>query len=256
MGLMKKIVLVTGGGSGVGRSAALALLKADYQVVIAGRRQETLDETLALAVNVDGQDSGCLVSIQSDVSDPDSVEALFAEIKTKFGRIDVLFNNAGVNVPSTVFGDLTYTEWKDTVDVNLTGVFLCARAAFNLMRSQKPQGGRIINNGSISAHVPRPGSAPYTSTKHGVNGLTKTIALDGRPYNIACGQIDIGNALTPMAARMVQGVPQADLSIKAEPVMDVEHIGDAIVTMADLPLETNILSMTIMASKMPYVGRG
>ncbi|MBT6270806.1 MAG: SDR family oxidoreductase [Rhodobacteraceae bacterium] len=256
MSLMKKIVLVTGGGSGVGRSAALALLKADYQVVIAGRRQETLDETLALAVNVDGQDSGCLVSIQSDVSDPDSVEALFAEIKTKFGRIDVLFNNAGVNVPSTVFGDLTYTEWKDTVDVNLTGVFLCARAAFNLMRSQKPQGGRIINNGSISAHVPRPGSAPYTSTKHGVNGLTKTIALDGRPYNIACGQIDIGNALTPMAARMVQGVPQADLSIKAEPVMDVEHIGDAIVTMADLPLETNILSMTIMASKMPYVGRG
>ena len=253
---MKKIVLVTGGGSGVGRSAALALLKADYQVVIAGRRQETLDETLALAVNVDGQDSGCLVSIQSDVSDPDSVEALFAEIKTKFGRIDVLFNNAGVNVPSTVFGDLTYTEWKDTVDVNLTGVFLCARAAFNLMRSQEPQGGRIINNGSISAHVPRPGSAPYTSTKHGVNGLTKTIALDGRPYNIACGQIDIGNALTPMAARMVQGVPQADLSIKAEPVMDVEHIGDAIVTMADLPLETNILSMTIMASKMPYVGRG
>ena len=253
---MKKIVLVTGGGSGVGRSAALALLKADYQVVIAGRRQETLDETLALAVNVDGQGSGCLVSIQSDVSDPDSVEALFAEIKTKFGRIDVLFNNAGVNVPSTVFGDLTYTEWKDTVDVNLTGVFLCARAAFNLMRSQKPQGGRIINNGSISAHVPRPGSAPYTSTKHGVNGLTKTIALDGRPYNIACGQIDIGNALTPMAARMVQGVPQADLSIKAEPVMDVEHIGDAIVTMADLPLETNILSMTIMASKMPYVGRG
>ena len=198
----------------------------------------------------------CLVSIQSDVSDPDSVEALFAEIKTNFGRIDVLFNNAGVNVPSTVFGDLTYTEWKDTVDVNLTGVFLCARAAFNLMRSQKPQGGRIINNGSISAHVPRPGSAPYTSTKHGVNGLTKTIALDGRPYNIACGQIDIGNALTPMAARMVQGVPQADLSIKAEPVMDVEHIGDAIVTMADLPLETNILSMTIMASKMPYVGRG
>ena len=253
---MKKIVLVTGGGSGVGRSAALALLKAGYQVVIAGRRQETLDETLALAVNVDGQDSGCLVSIQSDVSDPDSVEALFAEIKTKFGRIDVLFNNAGVNVPSTVFGDLTYTEWKDTVDVNLTGVFLCARAAFNLMRSQKPQGGRIINNGSISAHVPRPGSAPYTSTKHGVNGLTKTIALDGRPYNIACGQIDIGNALTPMAARMVQGVPQADLSIKAEPVMDVEHIGDAIVTMADLPLETNILSMTIMASKMPHVGRG
>ena len=253
---MKKIVLVTGGGSGVGRSAALALLKAGYQVVIAGRRQETLDETLALAVNVDGQDTGCLVSIQSDVSDPDSVEALFAEIKTKFGRIDVLFNNAGVNVPSTVFGDLTYTEWKDTVDVNLTGVFLCARAAFNLMRSQKPQGGRIINNGSISAHVPRPGSAPYTSTKHGVNGLTKTIALDGRPYNIACGQIDIGNALTPMAARMVQGVPQADLSIKAEPVMDVEHIGDAIVTMADLPLETNILSMTIMASKMPYVGRG
>ncbi len=253
---MKKVALVTGGGSGVGRSSALALSKAGYAVVITGRRQETLKETIAIANDENAIISGSILSIVSDISNPDSVDELFLNIKKEFGRIDVLFNNAGVNVPSTTFGDLTYLEWKNTVDINLSGVFLCAKAAFNLMRVQKPQGGRIINNGSISAHVPRPGSAPYTSTKHGVTGLTKTIALDGRPFNIACGQIDIGNALTPMAARMVEGVPQADLSIKAEPVMDVDHVGDAIVSMANLPLESNILNMTIMASGMPYVGRG
>tara|TARA_Y100000739_G_scaffold228870_1_gene241833 strand:+ start:664 stop:1425 length:762 start_codon:yes stop_codon:yes gene_type:complete len=253
---MKKVALVTGGGSGVGRSSALALSKAGYAVVITGRRQETLKETIAIANDENAIISGSILSIVSDISNPDSVDELFLNIKKEFGRIDVLFNNAGVNVPSTTFGDLTYLEWKNTVDINLSGVFLCAKAAFNLMRVQKPQGGRIINNGSISAHVPRPGSAPYTSTKHGVTGLTKTIALDGRPFNIACGQIDIGNALTPMAARMVEGVPQADLSIKAEPVMDVDHVGDAIVSMANLPLESNILSMTIMASAMPFVGRG
>ena len=253
---MKKVALVTGGGSGVGRSSALALSKAGYAVVITGRRQETLKETIAIANDENAIISGSILSIVSDISNPDSVDELFLNIKKEFGRIDVLFNNAGVNVPSTTFGDLTYFEWKNTVDINLSGVFLCAKAAFNLMRVQKPQGGRIINNGSISAHVPRPGSAPYTSTKHGVTGLTKTIALDGRPFNIACGQIDIGNALTPMAARMVEGVPQADLSIKAEPVMDVDHVGDAIVSMANLPLESNILSMTIMASAMPFVGRG
>ena len=253
---MKKVALVTGGGSGVGRSSARALKKAGYSVILTGRRQETLEETISMANDKNVTVSGSISSIVADVSDPASVDNLFSDIKNQFGRLDVLFNNAGVNVPSTTFGDLTYLEWKNTVDINLTGVFLCAKAAFNLMRNQKPQGGRIINNGSISAHVPRPGSAPYTSTKHGVTGLTKTIALDGRPFNIACGQIDIGNALTPMAARMVEGVPQADLSIKAEPVMDVDHVGEAIVSMANLPLESNILNMTIMASGMPYVGRG
>lgn len=253
---MKKVALVTGGGSGVGRSSALALNNAGYAVILTGRRQETLEETMSIANEKKDKFSGHMSSIVADVSDPGSVDSLFLDIKNRFGRLDVLFNNAGVNVPSTLFGDLTYSEWKNTVDINLTGVFLCAKAAFNVMRDQVPQGGRIINNGSISAHVPRPGSAPYTSTKHGVSGLTKTIALDGRPFNIACGQIDIGNALTPMAARMVEGVPQADLSIKAEPVMDVDHVGDAIVSMANLPLESNILNMTIMASGMPYVGRG
>ena len=253
---MKKVALVTGAGSGVGRSSALALNNAGYAVILTGRRRETLEETMSMANGKNDTISGSISFIVADVSDPDSVANLFLNIKNQFGRLDVLFNNAGVNVPSTTFGDLTYLEWKNTVDINLTGVFLCAKAAFNLMRHQVPQGGRIINNGSISAHVPRPGSAPYTSTKHGVTGLTKTIALDGRPYNIACGQIDIGNALTPMAARMVEGVPQADLSIKAEPVMDVDHVGKAIVSMADLPLESNILNITIMASGMPYVGRG
>ena len=246
-----KIVLVTGGGSGVGRSAAHALIKVGYTVIVTGRRADPLIETLEMA-NV----SGHSLAVTADVSDPNSVDALFAKIKEIYGRIDVVFNNAGVNFPSTNFGELTFDQWKSVVDVNLSGVFLTANSAFRMMRDQSPQGGRIINNGSISAHAPRPGSAPYTSTKHGVTGLTKTIALDGRQFNIACGQIDIGNALTPMAARMVKGVPQADLSIKSEPVMDVDHVGNAIVHMAGLPLEVNILNMTIMATNMPFVGRG
>ena len=246
-----KIVLVTGGGSGVGRSAAHALIKVGYTVIVTGRRADPLIETLEMA-NV----SGHSLAVTADVSDPNSVDALFAKIKEIYGRIDVVFNNAGVNFPSTNFGELAFDQWKSVVDVNLSGVFLTANSAFRMMRDQSPQGGRIINNGSISAHAPRPGSAPYTSTKHGVTGLTKTIALDGRQFNIACGQIDIGNALTPMAARMVEGVPQADLSIKAEPVMDVDHVGNAIVHMAGLPLDANILNMTIMATNMPFVGRG
>jgi NAD(P)-dependent dehydrogenase (short-subunit alcohol dehydrogenase family) len=246
-----KIALVTGGGSGVGRSAVHALIKVGYTVVVTGRRVGPLNETLEMT-NVTGHS----LAVTADVSDPSSVGTLFKKIQETYGRIDVVFNNAGVNVPSTNFGELTFDQWKSVVDVNLSGVFLTANAAFRMMRDQSPQGGRIINNGSISAHTPRPGSAPYTSTKHGVTGLTKTIALDGRQFNIACGQIDIGNALTPMAARMVKGVPQADLSIKAEPVMDVDHVGNAIVHMADLPLDANILNMTIMATNMPFVGRG
>jgi len=246
-----KIALVTGGGSGVGRSAAQGLIKAGYTVIVTGRRAEPLNETLEQANALDRT-----LAVPADVGDPDSVAVLFSKIKKTYGRIDVVFNNAGVNVPSMTFGDLTFGQWKSVVDVNLSGVFLTAHAAFNMMREQSPQGGRIINNGSISAHTPRPGSAPYTSTKHGISGLTKTIALDGRQFNIACGQIDIGNALTPMAARMVDGVPQADLTIKSEPVMDVDHVGNAVVHMAGLPLDTNILNMTIMATNMPFVGRG
>jgi NAD(P)-dependent dehydrogenase (short-subunit alcohol dehydrogenase family) len=246
-----KIVLVTGGGSGVGRSAAHALIKVGYTVIVTGRRADPLIETLEIA-NVSDRS----LAVTADVSDPSSVDALFEKIKETYGRIDVVFNNAGVNVPSINFGELAFDQWKSVADVNLSGVFLTANAAFRMMRDQSPQGGRIINNGSISAHAPRPGSAPYTSTKHGVTGLTKTIALDGRQFNIACGQIDIGNAFTPMAARMVEGVPQADLSIKAEPVMDVDHVGNAIVHMAGLPLDANILNMTIMATNMPFVGRG
>ena len=251
MSTKSKIVLVTGGGSGVGRSAAHALIKVGYTVIVTGRRADPLIETLEMA-NV----SGHSLAVTADVSDPNSVDGLFAKIKEIYGRIDVVFNNAGVNFQSTNFGELTFDQWKSVVDVNLSGVFLTANSAFRMMRDQSPQGGRIINNGSISAHAPRPGSAPYTSTKHGVTGLTKTIALDGRQFNIACGQIDIGNALTPMAARMVEGVPQADLSTKAEPVMDVDHVGNAIVHMAGLPLDANILNMTIMATNMPFVGRG
>ncbi|MDE0994013.1 MAG: SDR family NAD(P)-dependent oxidoreductase [Rhodospirillales bacterium] len=251
MSTQGKIALVTGGGSGVGRSAAQGLIKAGYTVIVTGRRAEPLNETLEQANALDRT-----LAVPADVGDPDSVAVLFSKIKKTYGRIDVVFNNAGVNVPSMTFGDLTFGQWKSVVDVNLSGVFLTAHAAFNMMREQSPQGGRIINNGSISAHTPRPGSAPYTSTKHGISGLTKTIALDGRQFNIACGQIDIGNALTPMAARMVDGVPQADLTIKSEPVMDVDHVGNAVVHMAGLPLDTNILNMTIMATNMPFVGRG
>ncbi len=246
---MAKTALVTGASSGIGKAAALALAKAGYKVAICARREEALKETAAEA-------GGGLLAIPCDVSDPDSVAAMFAKIESEFGRLDVIFNNAGTNVPATNFGDLEWSAWKKVIDVNLNGMFLCASGAFKLMQRQKPQGGRIINNGSISAHVPRPGSAPYTSSKHAVTGLTRSISLDGRPYDIACGQIDIGNAASHMTEAMSAGVPQADGSMKPEPTMDVNHVANAIVHMADLPLEANVQFMTIMSTKMPFIGRG
>jgi NAD(P)-dependent dehydrogenase (short-subunit alcohol dehydrogenase family) len=246
-----RIAIVTGAGSGVGRAAALALARAGWTVVLAGRRKDALDETVGMAPS-----GARTLAVPTDVADPASVAALFAATKTAFGRLDLLFNNAGTNVPGTPFEDLTHEQWSAVVAVNLTGCFLCAQAAFRMMKEQSPQGGRIINNGSISAHTPRPDSAPYTATKHAITGLTKTIALDGRKYDIACGQIDIGNAATPMTQRMQRGVKQADGRIAVEPTMNVDHVGEAIVHMANLPLETNILTMTIMATKMPFVGRG
>lgn len=249
---MSKIALVTGGGSGIGRASALALANAGYTVAVCGRRKEPLEETASLA----GPDAADMAALTCDVTDPGSVDSLFDEIENRFGRLDVIFNNAGGNVPAANFGDVPVEDWKKIIDVNLTGVFLCARGAYNLMRRQSPQGGRIINNGSISAYVPRPGSAPYTASKHAITGLTRTISLDGRAFNIACGQIDIGNTASDMTSRMGGGVPQADGSVKPEPVMSVENVGKAVVTMADLPLEANIQFMTIMATTMPYIGRG
>ena len=247
-----KIALVTGSGSGVGRSAALALLGASYNVVLAGRRKDALEETIGLA----GAHAAYALAVPTDVSQPESVAALFATIKQKFGRLDVLFNNAGGNIPSTNFGDVTWEGWSGVVAVNLNGAFLCANAAFRMMRDQTPQGGRIINNGSISAHTPRPGSVAYTATKHAITGLTKTISLDGRNFDIACGQIDIGNAATPMTARMAKGVPQGDGSMRVEPTMDVDVVGRSVLHMADLPLDANVMFMTVMATKMPFAGRG
>jgi NAD(P)-dependent dehydrogenase (short-subunit alcohol dehydrogenase family) len=252
MGGTGKIALVTGAGSGVGRSAALALLADGYCVVLAGRRRDALEETAGLA----GGNSGNAFAVPADVTDPASVDALFAATAEKFGRLDVLFNNAGNNTPSTDFGDLTVEQWRHVVDVNLNGAFLVARAAYRMMRDQTPKGGRIINNGSISAHVPRPGAAPYTATKHAITGLTRTIALDGRKHEIACGQIDIGNAASPMTARMAGGVPQADGTLKPEPTMDVANVGRTIVFMAGLAPDANALFVTVMATKMPFVGRG
>ena len=245
-----KIALVTGAGSGVGRSAALALAKAGYTVVICGRRAEPLEETISLAPGA------TMLAVPTDVSDPASVDALFATIAAKYGRLDVLFNNAGGNVPSTNFGDLTTAQWLTVVNVNLNGAFMVAHAAYRMMRDQSPRGGRIINNGSISAHAPRPGSAPYTATKHAITGLTKAIALDGRNFDIACGQIDIGNAATPMTARMARGVPQANGTTEVEPTMHVDNVGNTIVFMASLPLDANVQTVTVMATKMPFVGRG
>ena len=247
---MNRIALVTGAGSGIGRNATLALAEAGFTIVATGRRSDALEETAKLAPN------GKVHPITADVTDESSIDALFAEIKSKFGRLDVVFNNAGNNVPSTNFGDLDFKDWRTVIGVNLDGAFLIANQAYKMMRDQSPQGGRIINNGSISAHVPRPGSAPYTSSKHAITGLTRSIALDGRKHDIACGQIDIGNAASDMTARMNDGVPQADGSMKSEPTMDVQNIGNAVVHMAGLPLDTNILFMTIMASDMPFVGRG
>ncbi|CAN5255155.1 SDR family oxidoreductase [soil metagenome] len=245
-----KVALVTGAGTGIGKAVALALLGAGYRVALAGRRIEPLNEVAAAS------GPGRALPVATDVSRPESVNALFAAIKERFGRLDVLFNNAGVSSPRASFEDLSFDQWQNVVNINLTGSFLCAQGAFRLMKEQLPQGGRIINNGSISAHAPRPNSAPYTSTKHAITGLTKAISLDGRKYDIACGQIDIGNALTELSARMATGVPQANGEIAIEPMMDVKEVADAVLHMAALPLSTNIPFMTIMATKMPFVGRG
>jgi len=248
----EKFALVTGAGAGIGKACALALARAGWNVALAGRRKDPL---IVLAREI-GHINRRAIAISCDVSDPEAVADMFHTIEDEFGRLDLLFNNAGQNAPAAPLDELTWAQWKAVVDVNLNGAFLCAQAAFGLMKSQNPQGGRIINNGSISAHVPRPMSAPYTATKHAITGLTKSIALDGRPHDIACGQIDIGNALTDMARKMTQGVPQADGRIAVEPTMDVEQVAAAVVHMASLPLSTNILSMTVMATKMPFVGRG
>jgi NAD(P)-dependent dehydrogenase (short-subunit alcohol dehydrogenase family) len=248
----KKVALVTGAGSGIGRAVAVTLLKNGYDTVLAGRRPDALQESVRLAAGA----SGTAHAVVTDVGDPAAVEALFNEVSTRFGRLDVLFNNAGSGAPPLPLEDLTYAQWKAVVDANLTGTFLCIQGAFRLMKSQDPRGGRIINNGSISAHAPRPNSAPYTATKHGVTGLTKAASLDGRKYDIAVGQIDIGNALTDLAAKMTKGVPQAHGAIAIEPVIDVQHVADAVLHMASLPLDANVFTMTIMATKMPFVGRG
>jgi len=247
-----KIAIVTGAGSGIGRASAVALLRAGYSVALAGRRADALAESVKLA----GADGARALAVPTDVTNPESVRALFGKVKDKWGRLDVLFNNAGQNAPGIPLEDLTFEQWKNVVDVNLTGMFLCIQEAFRIMKAQDPRGGRIINNGSISAHAPRPNSTPYTATKHAVTGLTKCASLDGRKYDIACGQIDIGNALTEMAARMAKGVPQANGEIAIEAVMDVQHVADAIVHMASLPLAANVQFMTVMATKMPFVGRG
>ena len=247
-----KVAIVTGAGTGIGKHAALALLGEGYAVVLSGRRREPLE-----AVASEGKASGSPVLVAPvDVSDPASVRSLFASTKETFGRLDLLFNNAGVGAPAVPLEDLTLAQWRKVVDINLTGSFLCTQEAFRMMKAQRPQGGRIINNGSISAQVPRPNSAPYTATKHAITGLTKATSLDGRPYGIACGQIDIGNAATEMTAPMAKGVPQANGSIEAEPTMDVNNVARAIVYMASLPLDANVQFMTVMATKMPFVGRG
>jgi NAD(P)-dependent dehydrogenase (short-subunit alcohol dehydrogenase family) len=247
-----KVALITGAGIGIGRAAAKALLRGGYQIVLAGRNLERLQKAIT---DIGGSNENCL-AVACDVGQPEQVKALFAALKERFGRIDVLFNNAGIGAPAIPMEDLTYEQWMNVVNANLCGAFLCSQEAIRMMKAQSPQGGRIINNGSISAHAPRPMSAPYSATKHAISGLTKTIALDGRPFNIACGQIDIGNAATEMTERMAAGIMQADQSIKVEPRMDVDHVGEAVLHMAQLPLESNILSMTIMATNMPFVGRG
>jgi NAD(P)-dependent dehydrogenase (short-subunit alcohol dehydrogenase family) len=250
--MASRVAIVTGAGSGIGRAVALALLRDGWAVALAGRRPDALAQTVAQA----GAASSRALAVPTDVTDPASVRALFAATKAAFGRLDLLFNNAGAGAPPVPLEDLTDDQWRRVVDVNLTGAFLCLREAFRLMKEQTPRGGRIINNGSISAHTPRPNSAPYTATKHAITGLTKSAALDGRKYDIACGQIDIGNAGTDMTARMAAGVPQADGSITPEPTMDVEHVAHAVVYMAGLPLDANVLFLTVMATKMPFVGRG
>ncbi len=247
------VAVVTGAGTGIGRAVSLSLLKAGYSVALAGRRSEPLQAVVAEAKALGFERA---LAVATDVSKPDSVTALFERTRQQFGRVDVLFNNAGVGLPAGGFDELTFEQWQNVVNINLTGSFLCAQAAFRVMKAQSPQGGRIINNGSISAHAPRPNSAPYTSTKHAVTGLTKSISLDGRPFNIACGQIDIGNAVTEISARMATGTMQANGQIAIEAMMDVQHVANAVVHMASLPLEANVQFMTVMATKMPFVGRG
>jgi NAD(P)-dependent dehydrogenase (short-subunit alcohol dehydrogenase family) len=247
-----KVAIVTGAGSGIGRASALTLLRAGYCVVLAGRRGEALERVVAEA----GPAGARALAVPTDVTDPASVRALFARTRERFGRLDVLFNNAGANAPGIPLEELGLEQWRHVVDVNLTGTFLCTQEAFRQMKAQTPRGGRIINNGSLSAHVPRPHSAPYTATKHAITGLTRSTSLDGRKYDIACGQIDVGNAWTEMAARMAEGVPQADGTIAVEPLMDVQHVADAVLFMASLPLDANVQFLTIMATKMPFIGRG
>jgi NAD(P)-dependent dehydrogenase (short-subunit alcohol dehydrogenase family) len=249
MSSLDKVAVVTGAGSGVGKAVAVALLKDGYRVALAGRRADRLAEV------AEGAGERAL-AVPTDVSDPAAVRALFARTKDAFGRLDLLFNNAGIGAPAVPLEDLTLEQWKAVVDINLTGAFLCTQEAIRLMKSQDPRGGRIINNGSISAHTPRPHSAPYTSTKHAMTGLTKSTSLDGRKHDIACGQIDIGNAGTDLTARMTRGVPQANGTVAVEPVMDVSHVASAVLYMASLPLDANVQFLTVMATKMPFVGRG
>ena len=251
MSTSPKVAVVTGAGSGIGKAVALALAGDGYSVVLAGRRADRLDQVVHEANGL-----GQFLAVQTDVGDPESVKTLFARTKEMFGRLDLLFNNAGIGAPGVPLDELTVEQWRAVVDTNLTGAFLCTQQAFALMKSQTPKGGRIINNGSISASVPRPMSAPYTATKHAITGLTKSTSLDGRAHDIACGQIDIGNASTELAAKMAKGVPQANGTIAIEPLMDVEHVAKAVLYMASLPLEANVQFMTVMATKMPFIGRG
>ncbi len=248
----EKIALVTGAGSGIGRAVALALQADGYSVVLAGRRAAQLHQTAASAAPSGGR----MLAVATDVASPEAVRALFATIRREFGRLDLLFNNAGINAPGIPFEDLSYEQWSAVVAVNLTGAFLCSQEAIRMMKAQDPRGGRIVNNGSISAHTPRPNSAPYTATKHAITGLTKCISLDGRKYDIACGQIDIGNAATEMTERMNAGVPQANGARMVEPRMDLRHVAEAVLYMANLPLDANVQFITVMATKMPFIGRG
>jgi NAD(P)-dependent dehydrogenase (short-subunit alcohol dehydrogenase family) len=252
MAASQKVAIVTGAGTGVGKAVAMTLMRAGYAVVLAGRRPEPIEAAAREAA----ASGGTALAVPTDVGDPGSVKALFAKTKETFGRLDLLFNNAGTGAPAIPLEDLSFDQWKKTVDANLTGTFLCTQEAFRLMKNQDPRGGRIINNGSISAHAPRPLSAPYTATKHGVSGLTKSTSLDGRAYDIACGQIDIGNAATEMTERMKSGVLQPDGSLKVEPRIDAQVVADAVLYMAGLPPDANVLFLTVMATKMPFVGRG
>ena len=249
---MSPVAIVTGAGSGIGRAVSLAFLREGYSVALAGRRAQTLRATIAEA----GADGDRTIAITTDVREPASIRELFDWTVERFGRLDVLFNNAGIGAPPRPLEELTFEQWQAVVETNLTGAFLCTQEAFRVMKAQDPQGGRIINNGSISATTPRPNSAPYTSTKHAITGLTKSTALDGRQYDIACGQIDIGNATSPMTAKMERGMPQPDGSVRPEPTMDVENVAKAVLYMASLPLDANVLTLTVMATKMPFVGRG